>query len=109
MLHGALASSTETRACLLLDTGLCDGSIASWYTLHRFDADAYLMQHICLSSESPNKTPLHDLGDNATTGSAIARQAGILPAGCRVFRPADQDDLLAHLQQLGAPPDALRR
>jgi hypothetical protein len=52
---------------------------------------------------------LHGAGDNATTGSAIARQAGILPADCRVFRPAGQDDLLAHLQQLGAAPDALRR
>ena len=48
-------------------------------------------------------------GDNATTGSAIARQAGILPSGCRVFRPADQDDLLANLQQLGAPPAAFQR
>ena len=48
-------------------------------------------------------------GDNATTGSAIARQAGILPAGCRVFRPADQDDLLTNLEQLGAPPAAFQR
>lgn len=39
-------------------------------------------------------------GDNATTGSAIARQAGILPAGARVAQPKGHDQLMA---ALGAP------
>lgn len=42
-------------------------------------------------------------GDNATTGSAIARQCGILPAGARVALPKGQDQLLAALETpLGA-------
>lgn len=43
-------------------------------------------------------------GDNATTGSSIARQCGILPPGSIVIQPQGScDELLSELRELGAP------
>ena len=42
-------------------------------------------------------------GDNATTGCAIALQAGILPPGADVSRPRGQTELLALLQSYDTP------
>lgn len=43
-------------------------------------------------------------GDNATTGSSIARQCGILPKGSQVLEPhGSHDELLKELKALGPP------